>query len=190
MNLYSKLLILRWFFGGVWYHTLGDDEAHHVTSIHRRLISRSLTPLRTKKIIAEVKILNKGLCLKEIIPLKKIIYVTSTSFNNNNSNFYFHLAGLRQIKLWTLWNSSRFFYQRIYGTNFKRIDICRQCQIDDFDHDYQSNYQKNLKIGMHLFLWPSITYTVRKKLIEAERSWPMRYLFTANEIIYLTQWYF
>ena len=32
-------------------------------------------------------------------------------------------------------------------------------------------------------------YTERKNLIESKRSWPMRYSFCANEIIYLTQWY-
>ena len=33
---------------------------------------------------------------------------------------------------------------------------------------------------------PSL-YTERKNLIESKRSWPMRYLFSANEIIYLIQ---
>ena len=33
------------------------------------------------------------------------------------------------------------------------------------------------------------TYTERKNLIESKRSWPMRYLFAGNEIIYLIQWY-
>ena len=31
--------------------------------------------------------------------------------------------------------------------------------------------------------------TERKILIESKRPWPMRYLFSANEIIYLIQWY-
>ena len=35
----------------------------------------------------------------------------------------------------------------------------------------------------------SSEYTERKNLIESKRSWPMRYLFAANEIIYLNQWY-
>ena len=30
-------------------------------------------------------------------------------------------------------------------------------------------------------------YTERKNLIESKRSWPMRYSFAANEIIYLIQ---
>ena len=30
-------------------------------------------------------------------------------------------------------------------------------------------------------------YTERKNLIESKRCWPMRYLFAANEIIYLIQ---
>ena len=33
------------------------------------------------------------------------------------------------------------------------------------------------------------SYTKKKNLIESKRSWPMRYLFAANEIIYLIQWY-
>ena len=44
-----------------------------------------------------------------------------------------------------------FFHQRIYCVNFKRIVNGPQCQIDNFDHYYQRNFQKNLKIGVSFF---------------------------------------
>ena len=36
-----------------------------------------------------------------------------------------------------------FFDQRIYSVNFERIDNGPQCQIDNFDHYWQKNFQKN-----------------------------------------------
>ena len=51
-----------------------------------------------------------------------------------------------------------FFNQIIYGVNFRTFAKGPQCQIDDFNHYCQTNFQKNLKIGVGHFLWPSVRY--------------------------------
>ena len=89
MNLHSKFLLLRWFFKNM------------VTSLYSSSpnfqIDNAVT--NNKKIIAKVKILNKGLCLKEDVLLKTWFMWprTSVKYNNNNSIFCFVLVVLPEF---------------------------------------------------------------------------------------------
>ena len=56
-----------------------------------------------------------------------------------------------------------FFYRRIYGVNFERINNGPQYQIDNFDDYCERNFQKSLKLVYVIFLWPSITALARWK---------------------------
>ena len=67
-------------------------------------------------------------------------------------------------KLWTYEISLKmFFHQKLYSENFRRLNNDPQCQIDNCDHYCQKHFQKNLKIGLGHFLWPSITYLNQKR---------------------------
>ena len=60
---------------------------------------------------------------------------------------------------------------------------------------WKNSHFKRLRLRMSIywiFGWVWIHFmccTERKNLIDSKRSWPTRYFFAANEIIYLTQWY-
>ena len=72
--MYSKFSLLRWFF------------LRHGASLYSRSSKFQIYNIdKNKRIIAKVKILNKILCLKENILLKKWFTRPKTSFKNNNS---------------------------------------------------------------------------------------------------------
>ena len=59
MNLYLKFPLLRWFFEDTVTSLYSSSQNFHIDNIAKE-----------KKIIAKVKIVNKGLCLKRDISLK------------------------------------------------------------------------------------------------------------------------
>ena len=91
-----------------------------------------------KKIIAQVKILYKDLCLKEDILLKTWFPWPRTSIDKNKTNFLFCFGCVNSSKALDIMKSVLiFFIEEFMVLTKKKIDNGPQCQVyNNFDHYY------------------------------------------------------